>query len=96
MGIVVALDEGLYTATFLAFKLGMLTVDWLWISVDAGNNRVSVALVRVTIIVILEDYSLPSSISAGQYDDHLSRFHNLAHGCLSLQLTRLGLIKNES
>lgn len=79
MGVVVALDEWLDTATFLPLLLVVLPVDWLWIPLNAGNNGVSVALVRVTIIVILQYDGFSSGISAGQYNDHLAWFHNLSH-----------------
>lgn len=79
MSVVVAFDEWLYTATLYSVLLVVFSVYWLWISLNTGNNCVSVAFVRITIIVVLQNDSLPTCISAGQYDDHLSWFHNFAH-----------------
>jgi len=77
--VVVTLDEGLHAAPLLPVLLFVFSIDWFWIPVDAGDNCMSIALVRVTIIVVLQDNSFSSSISAGQYDDHLAWFHNFSH-----------------
>lgn len=45
MCIVVAFDEWLDTASLFSVLLVVFTVDLLWISVDSGNNCVSITLV---------------------------------------------------
>lgn len=86
MSVIVALDEGLNSATLFSLFFVVFSIDGLWISFNAGNNRMTVALVRISIIVILQDDCLSSSISAGQYDDHLAWLHNFPHDdCVCLR-----------
>lgn len=73
------LEEGLdaiATGTLLlAHSLG----DRSWVPVDAGHQRVSVALGVGALVLVLQDDRLAAGIFALQQQDHLAGFHNLAH-----------------
>lgn len=72
-------DEG-----FNLVPLGLLLLahpleDRFGVSIDTGDQSVSIALVVSALVVVTEDDCLATGVLAGQYQDHLAWLHYLAH-----------------
>lgn len=50
-----------------------------WVSVDSSNDGVWVGSVRNSLVLLLDDDGLATSILSSEDEDDLSRLHNLAH-----------------
>lgn len=73
------LEEGLDAIASGTLLLAHSLGDRSWVSVDAGHQRVSVALGIGALVLVLQDDSLTTGILALKQQDHLAGFHNLAH-----------------
>merc|ERR1712212_13529 len=88
--VVYDLHKGLDFRSFGQLLLAHGLGDLSWVSLDACHQSVSVHPFLGTIILLFDDDSLSTSVTAGKDNDHLSRFHKLDHG---LFFRRLGSVR---
>ena len=72
-------DERLNLVSLGLLLLAHLLEDGFGVSVDAGDQSVSIALVVGALVVVSEDHCLATRILAGQHQHHLAWLHYLAH-----------------
>lgn len=73
------LDKRLDFGALVDFVFAHPLVNFAGIPVDAGDERVTVGLVRRSLVVVFDYDGLATRVPSAEDQHHLPRFHNLTH-----------------